>query len=127
MSEQKTSQGAVWSLVLGIIGLLCLGPLTGVPAIICGHMARGNIRRSNGGLGGAGMALAGLLLGYVATVIMPLVAIATIAVFGVFGDRVRSQLEQATRELGSETQAVDSAVETGSQDVLKTLDKSGAR
>ena len=60
---------ATASLVLGILSLLCFGPLTGIPAIICGHLARGKIRRSDGGLTGAGMALAGLIIGYINLVI----------------------------------------------------------
>ena len=34
-------------------------------AIITGHMARSEIRRSNGQLGGDGMAIAGLVLGWI--------------------------------------------------------------
>ena len=56
---------AVVSLVCGIASIvLCLGPLTGIVAVVCGHMARGRIARSSDTLAGAGMALAGLILGY---------------------------------------------------------------
>lgn len=55
---------AVWSLVLGILSLVSCGPLTGVPAIICGHMARTQIKTNPDKLTGAGMALAGLIMGY---------------------------------------------------------------
>ena len=58
-----TSGLAIASLVLGL--LFCLGPLTGIPAVICGHLARSRIRSAAGQIGGAGMALAGLILGYV--------------------------------------------------------------
>lgn len=57
---------AVASLVLGLLSLvLCC--FTGLPAIICGHLARGKIRRSNNAFSGHGMATAGLVLGYVTT------------------------------------------------------------
>ncbi len=59
---------ATASLVLGILSPLRFGPLTGIPAIICGHQARGKIQRSNGALTGDGMALAGLILGYISLV-----------------------------------------------------------
>jgi len=36
----QTSPAALWRMILGILSLLCLGPITGIPAIICGHMAR---------------------------------------------------------------------------------------
>jgi hypothetical protein len=56
---------AITSLVLGILSVVCLGFLAGIPAIICGHMARGRARRAPAQYGGAGLALAGLILGYV--------------------------------------------------------------
>lgn len=73
---------ATASLVLGILSLVCLGPLTGIPAIICGHLARRKIARSGGALDGAGTALAGLIMGYVslATLILILPLLAAIAI-----------------------------------------------
>lgn len=56
---------AIWSLVLGISSLTCFGILTAIPAVICGHKAQSQIKASGGMLHGAGMALAGLILGYV--------------------------------------------------------------
>ena len=65
----KTSTLAIWSLVLGIIGLLfllvCIGPLFAIPGVICGHMAYSRIKHSSGTLVGQGMALAGLVTSYV--------------------------------------------------------------
>lgn len=59
---------AIWSLVLGILSVvLCwIGMLAAIPAVVCGHVAHSRIRNSGGTLNGAGMALAGLILGYVA-------------------------------------------------------------
>lgn len=59
-----TDGKATASLVLGILSFLCFGPLTGIPAIICGHLSRTSIRQSMGRLSGEGMALAGLIMGY---------------------------------------------------------------
>lgn len=78
--QPVTSAAAVWSLVLGLLSFLCVGPLTGIPAIICGHTARSNIRNSSGSLTGAGMALAGLIMGYFTTIVFVLVF-----VFGILG------------------------------------------
>ena len=68
-SQPKTSALAIWSLVLGILGILfllvCLSPLFAIPAVICGHMAYARIKRSSGVLAGQGLALAGLITGYV--------------------------------------------------------------
>ena len=52
------------SLGFGILSWLLLGPLAGVPAIICGHRARAKINKSQGTLRGSGIALAGLITGY---------------------------------------------------------------
>ena len=60
---------AITSFVLGLLSLVCFGLLAGIPAIICGHMARGRARRSPAQYGGAGFALAGLILGYVSLVV----------------------------------------------------------
>jgi hypothetical protein len=56
---------AIWSLVLGILGLTCFWLLAAIPAVICGHMAYSRIKRAAGALTGEGMALAGLITGYV--------------------------------------------------------------
>lgn len=65
MSQPKTTApSAIWSLVLGILGFLCCYCFTGIPAVICGHVARGAIKREPQRLGGSGIALAGLILGY---------------------------------------------------------------
>lgn len=67
--QSRNSALAIWSLVLGIIGLLfllvCLSPLFAIPGVICGHLAYSHIKRSGGVLMGEGMALAGLITGYI--------------------------------------------------------------
>src|ERR1700723_910856 len=69
---------AIASLVCGV-GTFVIG-LSFIPAIICGHIARRQIRRT--GEQGGGLALAGLILGYVGgTLFFGLVlAVAVIAV-----------------------------------------------
>jgi hypothetical protein len=52
---------AVLSLVCGL--LLCLGPLTAVPAIIAGVMARKLANKDPANVGGGTIAVAGVLLG----------------------------------------------------------------
>ena len=58
----KTNSLAITSLICGIAQFM-FGPLATIPAVVCGHMARHQIRRT--GEQGAGMALAGLVLGWI--------------------------------------------------------------
>lgn len=56
-----TNGKAVGSMVCGVLTTMTLG-LTGIPAVILGHTARAEIKRT--GEGGEGFALAGLILGW---------------------------------------------------------------
>jgi hypothetical protein len=64
----KTSALAIWSLVLGIVGLVlsivCIGIVIAIPGVICGHMALSRIKNSSGLLTGNGLAIGGLVTGY---------------------------------------------------------------
>ncbi len=63
---RRTEPLSIWSLVLGILSIVgCSvgGFLAGIPAVICGHIGMGRIKR-NPALDGKGMALAGLITGY---------------------------------------------------------------
>ena len=60
---------AIWSFVLSLLGFLCCGPICSIPGIICGHVARKEIRKSDRNLSGDGMALAGIIIGYFGVVI----------------------------------------------------------
>lgn len=73
--EPQTDGKATGSLVLGILSLLCFSFLAGIPAIILGHISRKNIRQSMGRLKGDGMALAGLIMGYISIAFIPVTLI----------------------------------------------------
>jgi hypothetical protein len=62
--EAPTSSLATASLVLGVLSFVCLSFFGAIPAIICGHMARARIRDSHGREKGEGLALGGLICGY---------------------------------------------------------------
>ncbi len=59
----KTNSLAVASLVTGILSFLLCPFVCAALAVIFGHLARNQIKQS--GEGGGGMAIAGLILGYV--------------------------------------------------------------
>lgn len=75
----ETSGLAITSLVLGILSYLCFSIFASIPAVICGHIARSNIRNSQGRLKGDGMALGGLISGYINIALVPLFIILAIA------------------------------------------------
>lgn len=62
-TDVPTSDKALASMILGLC-VFVAGFLAGLPAVILGHMAKTEIRKSNGRLRGDGMALTGLILGY---------------------------------------------------------------
>ncbi|WP_448142538.1 DUF4190 domain-containing protein [Stenotrophomonas bentonitica] len=68
LPPRQTSALALISLIAGILGWTALPFLGSVAAIIAGHLARAEIRRRPLELEGDGMALAGLILGYVMVV-----------------------------------------------------------
>ena len=83
----RTSGLAVASLTLASIGLvmcICsgflafLGAFPAIPAIICGHLARRELARDPI-LGGGGLALAGLIMGYICVVVAVLSGVGLVA------------------------------------------------
>ncbi len=69
MNEQTvpTTNGlAIVSLVFGVLGWTLLPFIGMIVAIITGHIALGQVRRSDGAETGEGLAIAGLVLGYLA-------------------------------------------------------------
>ncbi|MBP3974824.1 DUF4190 domain-containing protein [Pseudoxanthomonas spadix] len=79
---RPTSSLAVVSLVFGILGWTVLPAVGAVVAVITGHMARAEIRRSAGQLEGDGMAVAGLVLGWLAIGLAIAAVLAFILFFG---------------------------------------------
>jgi hypothetical protein len=79
-----TSGLAIASMVCGIIAVVSCyaGALLGIPAVICGHMAMSVIRNAPFMMGGRGMAIAGLVLGYLG--ILFTVGFGTFVVFAAF-------------------------------------------
>ncbi|MBZ0222091.1 MAG: DUF4190 domain-containing protein [Dokdonella sp.] len=83
MPVRQTSTTALISLISGILAWFMLPFIGAIVAIICGHLARGEIRRAPPGtIEGDGMALAGLILGWVQIVLTVLVVIALLLLFG---------------------------------------------
>ena len=82
-----TSGLAIGALICGIAEIFTLG-FAAIPAVILGHLARQNIRRT--GERGDGMAIAGLVLGYLGIGIWTLIIITLAALDGPEEPRARS-------------------------------------
>ncbi len=78
----KVNGFAIASMVLGIVWIYWIGSIL---AVIFGHLALKKIKESNGTQSGRGMAIAGLVLGYIAVGI-----VATIVVFAIIAAIVSS-------------------------------------
>ena len=74
-----TSGLAIGSLVCGLLSFFTLG-LTGIAAVIMGHLSLSRIKSSAGALSGRGMAIAGLIMGYFGFVLVGIAILAALAV-----------------------------------------------
>jgi uncharacterized protein DUF4190 len=71
---QTTNTAAILSLIFGIICWFGLPFIGAIAAVVCGHIARSEIRRAPPGtVDGDGMAIAGLILGYAHLVLFVLI------------------------------------------------------
>jgi type IV pilus assembly protein PilA len=86
--NKETSGKAVASLIFGFLSLLLSIP-AGIVAVVFGHLARRDIKTSGGRLQGDGIALAGLILGYLSFAFIPvLLIIAAIAIPNLIRSRI---------------------------------------
>ena len=68
MPMRTTSTTAIVSLIFGVTCWVAIPFVGALVAVVCGHLARGEIRRAPpDSMDGDGMALAGLILGSVST------------------------------------------------------------
>jgi hypothetical protein len=80
-TTSSTNSLAVVSMVFGILSWCGLVFIGAIVAVVCGHLARSEIRRAQpGAIDGDGMALAGLVLGYAH---LALILIGLVVVMGV--------------------------------------------
>ena len=77
----KTNVLAIVALVAGIAGLTVIPFVSSIVAVVTGHMARKEVRRT--GEQGEGLALAGLITGYIGLGLGILVGILLVAFFGI--------------------------------------------
>jgi len=91
---------ALWALVCGCLSLVC-SLFASIPAIILGHISLSRIKK-NPGMEGHGMALAGLILGYVFTIALPFISIVAISVLIALGNQVKDVFSTINSQLAIE-------------------------
>ena len=79
---RQTSALAIVSLVTGILGWFALPFVGSLCAVVCGHMARAEIRRNPATMEGDGLAIAGLVLGWSVILLGLLALLAVVFFFG---------------------------------------------
>jgi hypothetical protein len=97
---QETSKLAIWALVCGCLSFF-LSLLTSIPAIILGHLSLSQIK-SHPGMKGQGMALAGLIIGYINTLVLPFISIVAISVLIALGSQVKSVFSTINSQVAAE-------------------------
>jgi type IV pilus assembly protein PilA len=90
--EPQTSGKAIASLVCGFFSIIFPAAIA---AIILGHVSRSEIRKSQGRLQGSGIALAGLIFGYMGVAFIPLLIIAAIAIPNLLRARISANESSA--------------------------------
>lgn len=78
----KTNTLAVVSLISSIAGIVIIYGIGSIAGVITGHLALSQIKRTNEG--GRGLAIAGLIVGYVGVAFTVLVLIILFAIWGAF-------------------------------------------
>ena len=63
-----------------VLGILCLYGIGSILALVFGYQAKGQIERSGGRESGRGMAIAGIVLGWIGLALMAFVIIAIVSV-----------------------------------------------
>ena len=124
---QQTNGLSVASLVSGILGVTIFFGVGSIVALICGYMARSQIKRSMGTQGGSGMAIIGIVLGWIGLVftalMVALIVAGTIAIFNFaqsdefreFIDEGKAVILEEQLDQVSEVEAECAPVETYSE------------
>ena len=115
----KNSGLAICSLVFALIGLITVG-IFSIPAVIIGHLALRRIKVSAGTLSGRGLAMAGLIIGYLGIVFIPILVAVGFAAGKAATGKVRDlktrsaaiALDASIEQFHIEYSALPSAVET---------------
>ncbi|MBN2162839.1 MAG: DUF4190 domain-containing protein [Pontiellaceae bacterium] len=126
METRKSTGQSIASLILGIFALFPFGPLTGIPAIICGHVAQSRIRKDPQHLTGGGKAVAGLVMGYISLVFaLPIMAAIVIPMLSANPQRAMITEAQAGCGMISAALRMEHVINGSLDGIEKPLDLTG--
>jgi len=118
---QQSSGKATASMVCGI--LFFFWPFTAIAAVILGHIALSEIKKSAGRLAGHGMAMAGLILGYIGVAFVPFILIiAAIAIPNILRSKMAANEASAVGTLRTFNVAMVSYASTDTRKIWQALD-----
>ncbi len=100
----KLSLLALFSLILGIMGFIgsCAAPFNlplAIAAIVCGHLGLLRIKASLGTITGKGLALAGLIIGYISLLFAIIFLVFLLMGLSALGSDLESILQDVQRQL----------------------------
>jgi prepilin-type processing-associated H-X9-DG protein len=102
-SQPKTCGLAIASLVCAIVGF-CIPVVGGILAVVLGAVAISKINKSAGAIGGKGLAVAGLVVGAISILLLPLmVALLLPAMMGAREMAYNAQSQANVKQLGAAT------------------------
>lgn len=93
----QNSGKALASLICGVV--FFFWPVSAIVAVVLGHLALADIKRSAGRLAGRGMAIAGLVTGYLGLSLIPFLIIAAIAIPNLLRSRMAANEASAVGSL----------------------------
>ena len=119
--QPQTNGMAIASLIFGILGLLILYGIGAVLALVFGYVARGQIKRSQGQQTGNGLALAGIVMGWIG-VVVTILFIALFAAGIIFAineaggpEGIREEIESGVADASLEISAEEAGCGTAQQ------------
>ncbi|MBN4074087.1 DUF4190 domain-containing protein [bacterium AH-315-E10] len=114
----QTSNKAISSLLFSLLGLFCLLPFIGsLIGIVLGHLAKGDIKHSNGKISGEGLALSGLITGYIGILIIP--------VFFILGAAMMLPVLSSARDKARQINDANNLKQIGLGLIMSAGDKQG--
>lgn len=102
IGQTKTDSLAIVSLVLSILALpfnfiCCLGLPLAIGGVVCGHLSRSRIKKK-GGLPGNGLALAGVITGYVSLVVFLIWVVVVFSMNGTIFEELQREIQKIEQQ-----------------------------